>query len=187
MEEILKQSIVKMKTKMKLIKFSILMTFLILVNIMCSNPSSITEDDYFAVYFLENDTLSFNKAKEIGLNNLELKNEPFISENDIDYYDSEEDLFILNKEFGTDEYYTKLETLYFRKCVTPIVLVIDSRRYFLGSIIGSISSLAYVGPRLDLIGTYDDTEIKFQFTFMSEDVHYKNHHKYKSMLYHFEK
>ncbi|MCF7740563.1 MAG: hypothetical protein K9N00_02095 [Candidatus Marinimicrobia bacterium] len=46
-----------------------------------------TQNDNFAIYFLSDTTLTINDIKEIPLNKLKLQKKPWLSEDDIEYYD----------------------------------------------------------------------------------------------------
>ncbi len=166
---------------------SVHIVFIILISAFtsCLNPTKNGNEYTFGIYFLKNDTLSYHSAKQIGLKNLPLKNKPLISDDDINYYDQEKEEFVMSSDFWNENSKELIDSLNFKIAVKPIVLKIQGERFFLGSFIGVISSLAYAGPTLNIWPVYNSEIVKLKFFFSPEDMHYKESMKYQRMLENF--
>ena len=113
-----------------IINFSVLIVLIIFS--YCSNPSSPEENDRFAIYLLENDSLTTKDVEEVKLSKVILRMKPVISFDDIVSYNFENHKVYLDENpstyFGTDYI-----TLFSENFGKPFVLIVNCERIYLGS------------------------------------------------------
>ena len=127
------------------IKIYLCSLILLIYFFSCSNPVSPDENDRFAIYLLQNDSLTTKDAQEMKLSHLVLKDKPVFSFSDIAGYQIEDHKVYLKKSpstyFGT--VYIPLFSEYFGK---PFVLIGLGQRIYLGSFHSLASSWRPITP-----------------------------------------
>ena len=119
------------------------------IEIFCSNPLSLqSEYDQFSIYLLNGQNITTEKAEKYELSDLQLQAQPWLSINDIEFYDFSTHCIYLKEDisslFGGDSI-----TIFNEIFGTPFVLVADGERCYLGSFYTSISSWMPKGPRIE--------------------------------------
>lgn len=115
----------------------------------------------FSIYFLKDSDLSYHDVCESDINDLELNNYAWLSSDDIALYDYSVHYIYLNgskSEFFID--YLDSGKIYFDFVTKPFVITTENERIYLGSLMGSASSIAYAGPSI----------MDFSFTYYPEDI-----------------
>jgi len=153
----------------------------------CSSPSRSLEDDFFAIYFLEKDTMSIEQIFDINIHKLKLKSKPAICEKDIDYYDSTSGCFHLSDKFNIEKYSTNMDYVYTWSGFTPFVIVIENRRYFVGSVVDNHSSLGLMCPIMVDGFNWIGSERTFGIYFFEDDKYLQRNFTFQSMLRYFSK
>ena len=167
-------------------KEKILFTTICFILLSCSNPSKSDEENNFAIYLLETDTLDYRDAVKIGLNIIDLEEKPMISSTDIACYDpSEENLYLVNS-FEINGLVKRREILGPAGDV-PFVLILKGERYFLGSHVGVACSHIFAGPRLDYYSDTTEGLSAFSISFSEEDKYLEEDSEYRSILIYFSK
>jgi len=86
---------------MKIInRFTSFFITVVLIFLYCSDPSSFNENERFAIYLFENDTLSTIDVEEENLSKVRLKDKPSINFNDIVGYEIENHKIYLEERFS---------------------------------------------------------------------------------------
>ena len=113
----------------------------------CSNLSSPEENDRFAIYLLENDSLTTKDVEEVKLSKLKLKDKPVISYNDLVGYQIENHKVYLNAKLS---YYFDKDSLeiFSRSFGKPFVLIANGERIYLGSFVTGLSSWVPNTPKI---------------------------------------
>lgn len=113
----------------------------------CSNLSSPEENDRFAIYLLENDSLTTKDVEEVKLSKLKLKDKPVISYNDLVGYQIENHKVYLNAKLS---YYFDTDSLeiFSRSFGKPFVLIANGERIYLGSFVTGLSSWVPNTPKI---------------------------------------
>lgn len=170
---------------MKNLRTKMYLLIILLILTSCANNSTKSkEDDVFAIYFLADDNISYDQAIEIGMKNLGLESEAFINSDDIDYYDPESDRLYLNHDLQIKGYDSTMD-FFMSAAVIPYVLIIDEKRFFIGSIIGMASSRMYAGPILGFANFNDNNNTFIYFDFGDLFEHYKIDSKFQNVLNNF--
>jgi len=134
---------------MKIInRFTSFFITVVLIFLYCSDPSSFNENERFAIYLFENDTLSTIDVEEENLSKVRLKDKPSINFNDIVGYEIENHKIYLEERFSY--YFGGGDSLvifshYFGK---PFVLVANGERIYLGSLTPGESSWSSNTPKI---------------------------------------
>ncbi len=113
----------------------------------CSLDDDPISDDY-SIYLLENSSTTFQEAEEIGLNEVELGDEPWLDIEDIYLYDFSSHYISL--KIDKEPLFEGMldEGNMFNFLVKPFVIVADNQRIAFGSFISSYSSTLTGGPHI---------------------------------------
>lgn len=106
----------------------------------------------FNMYFLKDEKLNGSTVSYTDLKELELQNKPFVSQENIQYYDSSAHVIHLKKEVSLPG----MGVSVFGK---PFVVVTDSIRHYLGVIWPMYSSASYCGPIIDVTPRFYPNDI----------------------------
>jgi hypothetical protein len=137
-------------------KCIILFSAFFLIIFCVKNPIDFSSESEFSIYFLKNSDLSYDEALRSDIKNLELQNDPWISNRDIDMYDYSTHFIYL--KYNKKEYFDKYINeggLYKNYVPKPFVITADKERIYLGSLLSYASSRMYAGPCIR------DLDVKF--------------------------
>lgn len=151
-----------------IVNFSALIVLVILS--YCSSPSSFEEEDRFAIYLLENESLTTKDVEDVEISKVVLKSIPVISYNDIVGYRVENHKVYLNEKlpyyFGEDS--LKIFSQIFGK---PFVLIAKGTRIYLGSFVTGLSSWV---PNTPQILDYAVSNIEKSFIISGAPIYHKS-------------
>jgi len=102
--------------------------------------------DGFNIFLLKDENMTAHKASEQGLSNLELKIRPWVSSNDIEYYDYSTHILYLNHELIISDN-TAWDISVHGK---PFVVIVNGERQYLGAIWPGFSSSMFFGPVINV-------------------------------------
>jgi len=119
---------------------------MILNNYMCErNPSSPNNNNPFSIHLLKNFSFTISDIIETDIDDLEIKNEAWIETEDIDFYD-----------YSTHCIYLKNnKNVYFREELgismnnQPFLVILNSKRHYIGSFHGGALAIAPTHPYID--------------------------------------
>jgi len=114
-------------------------------------PSGPPGDADFAVYFLKDTSMTTQEAMEHGLEDVELENEPWLSSEDIDFYDFSTHCIYLKTDKGDFFENFREHSFYFTPPLTdrPFVVAGGGERCYMGSLHSAALSMAPRGPFVD--------------------------------------
>ena len=143
-------------------KSAIILLFFSFSLILCSSPY---HPEYrggkFSIYLLKDENFSSQQAQEMDINDLELADEPWITTEDIEFYDFSTHCIYLKKERPAFHYYL----------VRPFIVVASNTRIYLGSFFSMFSSSPVNTLIIKTPFFYPDDIIRIEKTFAStQDV-----------------
>lgn len=111
-------------------------------------PTGPATDATFAIYLLDDTTMTTFQAIEYELSELQLQGAPWLSIDDIDFYDFSTHCIYLKENFSS---LFSSDTINVWRNVfgTPFVVVADGERCYLGSFYSLLSSWLPIGPRIE--------------------------------------
>jgi len=134
-------------------------TILSIIFISCGDSDDTEYQDRFALYLLKNDTVTTIDVQDSVLADIELKDMPSITYDDIIAYQKEDHKVYLNEYFS--RFFVgdtlRIFSYYFGK---PFVLIANDERIYLGSFISGLSSWAPDTPQI-LDYAIDNSEKSF--------------------------
>lgn len=120
----------------------ILTSLLLLFAISCE----INEDSAgnFSIYLLKDDGLSYLDIKDMNIDDLELKDDPWISSDDIKFYDFSTHYIYLNKSKSRfiDELADSCQLYMFHFSSKPFIVKAGNQRIYSGSFFSEASSMS---------------------------------------------
>jgi hypothetical protein len=127
-------------------------TILLIVVLFVGTLSCLKEDDHykifdgFNIFLLKDENMTADEASEQELSKLVLKSQPWVSSNDIEYYDYSTHIIYLNNELKiSDNVYGK-----------PFVVIVNGEKQYLGAIWTLLSSSMFFGPVINVPRIYPD-------------------------------
>jgi hypothetical protein len=119
----------------------------------CHSPAEPFNETAFAIYFLEDPTITTIQAEEVDLSELDIQNSPWLSISDIEFYDFSTHCIYLKEDisslFGSDTL-----TVFSSVLGIPFMVVAHDERCYLGSFWSLASSLGTRCPRIEDIDTW---------------------------------
>jgi len=159
--------------KKRSVKRIILLTSLLLLLVI---SCEINEDSAgnFSIYMLKDDGLSYLDIKDVDIDDLELKDDPWISSDDIKFYDFSTHNIYLNKSKSRffDELADSSQFYMFNFSSKPFVVNAGNQRIYIGSFFSAVSSMS-IGkmPTISdgMIFYYPDDIIPIEFGSEQDD------------------
>ena len=128
------------------------LTISLIIILLVGTFSCSKEDDQYKIYdgfnifLLKDENMTAHKASEQELSSLELQVRPWISSNDIEYYDYSTHIVYLKNEFKIyDNSISDISV--FGK---PFVVIVNGERQYLGAIWPGLSSSIFFGPVINV-------------------------------------
>lgn len=135
-------------------KHVILLTFLLLAISSCRDTHPLAPNEQsasYAIYFLQDSALSTHQAAQMNIDQLVLSEKPWITDNDILFYDFSSHCIYLKKDKG--QFFNKYSGMYFQfepvLIDKPFVIIANNERCYVGSLHGAALSLSPAGPYMD--------------------------------------
>ncbi|UCD38090.1 MAG: hypothetical protein JSW54_00980 [Fidelibacterota bacterium] len=127
---------------------------IILGCLRCYGPTAPSEETAFAIYLLDDPTITTLQAEEVDLSQLDLQGSPWLCISDMEFYDYSTHCIYLKDDFsslfGSDSI-----TVFSSVLGVPFVVVANGERCYLGSFWSMLSSLGTRCP------TIEDIELWF--------------------------
>jgi hypothetical protein len=116
-----------------------------------SNPVySNGQQGSFGIYFLKDSTLTAYKASQVGINQLELRDNPWLSDDGIEFYDfSSHCIYLKQDKSKYFESYTEFYRFAPMSRSRPFVVVANAERCYVGSLHSMLLSSLPTGPYMD--------------------------------------
>lgn len=116
-----------------------------------SNPVDSTKQrGSFEIYFLKDSSLTAYEASQVDINQLGLRDDPWLADGGIDFYDFSSHCLYLkqdkSKYFGSCDTYCRFEPVLTSR---PFVVVANTERCYLGSLHSLVLSSRPIGPYMD--------------------------------------
>lgn len=152
-----------------------------------SDPvSAVDEESNFGIYFLNDTLLTAHQAIEMDINSLVLKNDPWISNNDIEFYDFSTHCIYLKNDKSyffanySGEFYQFNPTLISR----PFVVVAGTERCYIGALHSGLLSVAPVFPYIDEgdVGFFPEDVIHISRAWSDNETDTRSHLKVEEIL-----
>ena len=128
------------------------LTISIIIILLIGTLSCSKEDDQYKIYdgfnifLLKDENVTAHKASEQEISNLELQIRPWVSSDDIEYYDYSTHILYLNHELIISDN-TAWDISVYGK---PFVVIVNGERQYLGAIWPGLSSSMFFGPVINV-------------------------------------
>lgn len=142
------------------------LTISLIIILLAGTLSCSKEDDQYKIYdgfnifLLKDENMTVNKASEQEISKLELQIRPWVSSDDIEYYDYSTHILYLNHELIISDN-TAWDISVYGK---PFVVIVNGERQYLGAIWPGFSSSIFFGPVINVAPrVYPDDIIHISF------------------------
>jgi hypothetical protein len=140
---------------MKFLMFTLILTLLYACNVD-SDPLSSNKDISFGIYFLSDSLLGEADVYDCSLDSLILQEDPWLTNNDIDFYDYSAHCIYLkeDKHIFFDNYSTNFRIFNPSLTSKPFVMVAGDTRCYVGAIHSALLSTLPMGPYIDELDVF---------------------------------
>lgn len=117
-----------------------------------SDPVSVNnEESYFGIYFLKDTSITEQETAKMDINSLDLNNDPWLSHNDIEFYDFSTHCIYLKKDKSCffENYGGKFYQFSPVLISRPFVIVSGNERCYVGALHSGLLSMAPAGPYMN--------------------------------------
>jgi hypothetical protein len=117
-----------------------------------SDPiSTIDEVSNFGIYFLKDTLITERQTAQMDINSLDLKTEPWLTNNDIEFYDFSSHSIYLKKDksYFFENYDSNFCQFTPRLISRPFVFIAGNKRCYVGAFHSGLLSMAPAGPYMD--------------------------------------
>jgi hypothetical protein len=117
-----------------------------------SDPFSVNnEESYFCIYFLKDTTMTEQETTKMDINSLVLNDDPWLTHNDIEFYDFSTHCIYLKKDksYFFENYGGKFYQFNPELISRPFVIVAGNERCYVGALHSGLLSMAPAGPYMN--------------------------------------
>lgn len=117
-----------------------------------SDPFSVNnEESYFGIYFLKDTTMTEQETTKMDINSLVLNDDPWLTHNDIEFYDFSTHCIYLKKDksYFFENYGGKFYQFNPELISRPFVIVAGNERCYVGALHSGLLSMAPAGPYMN--------------------------------------
>lgn len=117
-----------------------------------SDPFSVNnEESYFGIYFLKDTTMTEQETAKMDINSLVLNDDPWLTHNDIEFYDFSTHCIYLKKDksYFFENYGGKFYQFNPELISRPFVIVAGNERCYVGALHSGLLSMAPAGPYMN--------------------------------------